>query len=134
MRIVVLAVLGLSACATAPSSSGAAAASATRTSTVSVGSLTNDMGSIIRIQSGPVRVRHTVPANARLRGTRLEGLDPANRHLRYEWDRDGVYEVEASGSYRHSVAGSIVGGGAQDLRSTLVYTPLSGKAALAGER
>jgi hypothetical protein len=123
MRIELLALLGLTACATAAPSSGDPA-SATRTSIVSLGSAENDMGSVVRVQSGTVLVRHSIPSNARLRATLLEGLDPTNRHLRYQWERDGTYDVEASGRYRHTVSGSMVGSGVLTLRSTLIYTPL----------
>ena len=61
---------------------------------------------------------------ARLRATTLVGLDPANRHLSYMWDRDGAYEVAVSGRYEHSVSGSAIGGGALRLSSTLTYTRL----------
>lgn len=131
MRGKVLAVLGLAGCATAAPSGSVDPAPATRTSIVSFGSATGDMGSVILVQSGTVRLRHTIPSTARLRATVLEGLDPANRHLRYEWQRDGVYDVEISGRYRHTVAGSVVGG-VQTLTSTLIYTPLTDTTAAAG--
>lgn len=76
----------------------------------------------IEVEAGDVRLRHWVPSGARLRATVLEGLDEANRHLRYEWTMDGVYRVEVSGRYRHTVSGSIVGN--DRLTSTLTYTEL----------
>ena len=114
---IILVTLFVTGCATTSTSSNEAPR---RTSVVYLGVAAPP----VRIQAGTVRVRHSVPSGARLRATTLVGLDPANRHLSYMWDRDGAYEVAVSGRYEHSVSGSAIGGGAQRLSSTLTYTRL----------
>ena len=79
---------------------------------------------VLRIQAGPIRVRHSIPIYARLGSTRLQGLDPQNSHLDYQFDVDGTFLVEESGRYRHSVGGSFFGRGRERLRSTLSYIEL----------
>jgi len=95
-----------------------------RTSEASFGTGRSETSPIIGIEAGRVTLRHTVPSVARLRATTLEGVDPHNRFVTYSWERDGSYEVEVSGRYRHSVMGSIIGSGVQHVRSILTYTPL----------
>lgn len=117
-----LATVATSGCATSGGTEGSAGGEEDTTVSVAfLGSGGSAVSPVIRVAAGPVRLRHTVPSTARLRATVLEGLDEGNRHLRYEWDGDGSYTVAVSGRYRHSVLGSMVGGGAQRLRSTLTY-------------
>lgn len=113
------------ACATSPPEPGEQAPERRATSVASVGTGGDRTSPVIRVQAGDVRVFHTVPSGARLRATLLEGLDATNRHLRYEWDQNGTYAVAVSGRYRHSVTGSIVGGGSLPIQSTLTYTPMA---------
>lgn len=95
----------------------------TRSSTVSMSTRVDPTSRIIEVQAGNVQLRHSIPSGSRLRATTLEGLDEANRQLKYEWTSDGAYSVAVSGRYRHSVSGSIVGAGR--LTSTITYTPLA---------
>jgi len=117
MRILPLSVIVFAGCATGHSGDTSVA---TTTSVVDIGGGGVATPKVIRVQAGVVRVIHSIPSGARLRATTLEGLDEANRHLRYEWTRNGEFTVELSGRYQHSVAGSIVGSGR--LTSTLRYT------------
>jgi hypothetical protein len=123
MRMATLLTLIVAGCASSGAQSGLDGGPATRTSETYLGR-DNLSHPVIRVQAGPVRVRHTVPSSARLRATVLEGLDASNRRVRYEWDRDGTFDVTVSGRYRHSVTGSMVGGGSQRLSSTITYIPL----------
>ena len=123
MRVVVLAAFLLAGCATSPATSDVGSA-LTKASIADLSSRGEPTTSVVRIQAGTVRVRHSIPVQARLRETRLQGLDPTNRHLTYVWVVDGTFTVEESGRYRHSVSGSIIGGGRERLRSTLTYTEL----------
>lgn len=124
MRIVVLMTIACVGCATADPAASGEDSTPVRSSVVHLEGGGDPPSRVVRLQAGAVRVSHVIPSTARLRATTLEGLDPANRHLKYEWDRDGTYTVTAPGRYRHSVSGSIVGGGRQRLTSRLTYTPL----------
>lgn len=117
MRVLALGITVLWGCA-----ASTPGADLTRSSTVSMSTRVDPTTQIIEVQAGSVQLRHTIPSGGRLRATTLEGLDDANRHLKYEWTTDGIYPVTVSGRYRHSVSGSIAGGGR--LTSVLMYTPL----------
>lgn len=125
MRTATMAVLVLAGCATGSASGDGSDRARTRISTTYLEADGGSTDEVIRVEAGSVNVRHAVPPSGRLRATILEGLDPTNRQFKYEWTTAGTYEVEASGRYRHSVAGSIIGGGSQRLRSTLTYTLLA---------
>jgi|AP95_1055475.scaffolds.fasta_scaffold53756_2 hypothetical protein len=96
----------------------------TRASIVDITSRGEPSIRVLRIQAGPIRVRHSIPIYARLGSTRLQGLDPGNSHLDYEFGVDGTFLVEESGRYRHSVGGSFFGRGRERIRSTLSYIEL----------
>lgn len=108
----------LVACATG-GSDGVATGDDTQTSVVSVG---DGFPRIIRVHSGTVRLTHIV-SNGRLRATILKGIDPANRHLEYRWERNGTYEVEVSGRYEHEVLGAVISRGRIESRLTYRVLP-----------
>ena len=118
MRILPIGLIVVAGCATgSPGDSDGA----TRTSIADIGGRGAAIPKVIHVQAGAVHVVHSIRGGARLRATTLEGLDETNRHLSYEWMRDGEFTVDVSGRYRHSVTGSVIGGGR--LTSTLIYTP-----------
>lgn len=120
MRIpILLCIVALAGCASAGVGTDG---DRTETSIVRLGSGEELRPRTIYVRAGTVRLRHWIPSGARLRETVLEGLDEANRHLTYRWTMDGVYRVDVSGRYRHSLSGSIVG--SDRLTSTLTYTEL----------
>ena len=121
--VVIVAAFVLAGCATSPATGDGGAAS-TKASIVDLSSRGEPTTAVVRIQAGIVHVRHSIPYQALRWETRLQGLDPTNRHLTYVWVVDGTFTVEESGRYRHSVNGSIIGRGRQRLRSTLTYTEL----------
>jgi hypothetical protein len=125
MRNTIVAALVLAGCATGSPSGDSSDRNPTRISTAYLEARGGSTDDVIRVQAGSVNVRHVVPPSGRLRATMLEGLDPANRQVKYEWTNAGTYEMEVSGRYRHTVGGSIVGGGSQRIRSTLTYTLLT---------
>lgn len=120
MRIpILLCIVALAGCASAGAGTDG---DRTETSIVRLGSGEELRPRTIYVRAGTVRLRHWIPSGARLRETVLEGLDEANRHLTHRWTMDGVYRVDVSGRYRHSLSGSIVG--SDRLTSTLTYTEL----------
>ena len=127
MRTPLCLVICLVACAT-PGTDGSSTQHETEVSVVSVG---EGFPKIIWVQSGTVRVYHTV-SNGRLRATTLKGVDPTNRHLQYSWERDGAYEVEVSGRYEHGVLGAVISGGRIESRLTYRVRPDSIHAAGGG--
>lgn len=123
MKVLALGITLLLGCTASTPGADLNRTGSTRSSTASMSARVDPTPRIIEVQAGSVELRHSIPSGARLRATTLEGLDDTNRQLEYQWTVDGVYTVAISGRYRHSVSGSIVGGGR--LTSTLVYTPLS---------